>query len=151
MALSARAVATLLLFMASVACRRDVDRNDLVGTWSVAASSRQRLGASASVPMTIDLREDGSFVAMGVASDLLDFRAPELVSGRGTWRYEKADAWVQLVFEAIESPRFATRLPYGSQLYVALPGAGPKLFYFRGDPDEGDRVTFEKTRHERRE
>jgi hypothetical protein len=76
-------------------------------------------------------------------------RTDALVSGSGTWRLDTSDPKrrrLQLVFRSIHGGGHEAEVPFGAQLQVWKRGTSLALSYFRGDPDERDRVEFEKVR-----
>jgi len=123
--------------------------DDVVGTWSVERDSRARLSeVQRKASLVLVVNADGTFSAT-VPADLL-YDAPEVrdgvVSGTGAWRlYDdyRGKRSVQLVFRWLAPEG---DLPYGTFLEAHGTGARTVLFYTRWDPDEGNRVEFEKTR-----
>jgi hypothetical protein len=136
--------------MASAGCTmRDVSMSDLSGTWTMTGESRKYLG-SEGLAATIRLDQGGTFSAREVPGSLLHVEATarsRSVTGDGTWKLTARDGRqeVRLVFDAIASPS-NHRIPYGTQLHVWRSRSSLLLFYFEGDPDDGRRIEFEKTK-----
>lgn len=145
-------MAMIVAALASAVCAmRDVSMSDLSGTWTITDRSRKYLGPEAGgLAATIRLDQSGTFSARELPGSLLDSQATarsRLVTGDGTWKLTARDGRqeIQLVFDAIADPS-SDRVPYGTQLHLWTSRSSVLLFYFEGDPDEGRRIEFEKTK-----
>jgi hypothetical protein len=141
--------AALVSALVSGCWSREVTAADVTGTWVVDRESRGCLSkAQQQARLTLVMNADGTFSAT-VGADLLSFLPPTrdgVVSGGGAWtlydHYNGRRA-VQLVFRWLDPAR---RVPYGTFLEARASGPRTVLAYFRGDPDEGIVVEFEKVR-----
>ncbi len=94
------------------------------------------------------MASNGTFVA----SDLPGiFYSPgqhdaRLETGSGVWKLvtREGEQQVQLKFQKIRDWK-ENDLPFGTQLDVSRAWTAVNLFYFVGDPDQGERIDFEKT------
>jgi hypothetical protein len=142
-------VAIVVVALAFAGCERTVSKSEVMGTWKMTDDSRKRIGpGAAGMAGTISLDPDGTFAAQEMPATLLGEggAAPTRpVSGKGTWKLavREGSQNVELVFDAIGSPP-GTPVPYGAQLDVWAGRSTVLLFYFKGDPDSGIRIEFEK-------
>jgi hypothetical protein len=69
-----------------------------------------------------------------------------LETGSGVWKLatREGEQQVQLKFKKIRDWK-ENDLPFGTQLDVSRAWTAVNLFYFVGDPDQGERIDFEKT------
>jgi hypothetical protein len=95
----------------------------------------------------IVLNPDGSFLASEMPGLFYSPRRRDirLEAGSGSWKLVSREGrqQIQLDFYAI-ADWSKTELPYGTQLDVSKGWSVPKLLYFVGDADEGQRIEFEK-------
>jgi hypothetical protein len=94
-----------------------------------------------------EFSSNGIFVATNVPNTLFsaDSLPGQPVTGRGKWKLGEREGHqqVQLEFLSTDQPeRYGS--DYGTQLNVDRKNANLILFYYRGDPDEQDRVEFTK-------
>jgi hypothetical protein len=133
---SARAAAFLLIVACS-SCGRGIARGDVVGAYSLDGASSARLL----------LREDGTFEANRIPGDVLYIQSPDkdrAVSGTGNWMLDtKHQARVVLDFTRITEGA-GSGVPFSTELDVTRRSGEVALYFFRGDPDENDRVYFQK-------
>lgn len=154
MQLRMRELLSFVLAIASAVCgcrSTNVDANELVGAWKMAAVSRSNflMPSQRSATAAIELRADGTFSASAVPADLL-YVAREaresLVTGGGAWKLIRSNgsARVQLEFRSIDSDGAKRDVPYVTYMEVMRDRANIVLSYPRGDPDEGNWVMFDK-------
>ena len=143
-------VAMLPLLVTLAACQgREVAGGELPGTWTLAAEARESLPEPArSAPATLTLAPDGTFQASGIPGEVLYILPPAregLVDGSGTWRLTRNDGAqaVRLTFEVITRGGEGG-VPHGTSLGILASSRDTRLFYFKGDPDEFNRIFFEK-------
>jgi hypothetical protein len=129
---------------------RTVQPSEITGTRIVTDQSRQRFFSvsqrAAAARITLDT--SGAFTATEVPEDLLYgfLAADRLVTGTGIWKLVSREGGqqVRLQFNAITAGQRGN-VPYDTNLYVSTGLTSTVgLFYFRGDPDEGRRIEFEK-------
>ena len=127
-----------------------VEQRDLVGTWIVAAESRESLSERVRyLDGKIRFEENGDLVLTRVPGDfLLPSLADVPVSGSGRWRIDGriCENCMQLDVLSI-APDLPSpfRVPFGTQLFFLRSLDGDlRLCYFRGDPDSMNRGVFEK-------
>lgn len=94
------------------------------------------------------LKDDGRFEGTELPGELLCIFEPAsrgLVTGSGTWTLSGGfgNQVVQLRFLEISQGGEGS-VPYGTQLWVETSRGGPRLFYYSGDPDLGNRIYFSK-------
>ena len=126
----------------------NVTADELAGTWVMTDASQQNLPAAlqkASARIVLDT--NGIFTASDMALDGLlpgDFRRVQLATGSGVWKLVSREgrSEIQLDFYLLMDNREQT--PFGTQLYISKFWTPARLFYFLGDPDQGQRVEFEK-------
>jgi hypothetical protein len=118
----------LLLIVGLVGCA-EPKSSDLVGSWAMAASSRQYLPASLKgISPTLLLRSDGSFTASQLpVKSLESFDVVEARSGSGTWHQIMKDGRQQIQIDFDGSN--------GTQLEIGGAPGSRTLFYFLSDPD----------------
>ena len=143
----------LACLIALVGCGgKHISETDLVGTWVPTAESRSILLPRA--PETgakLVLNQSGDFRSEGLPGELLyslpGMAHPAAVSGTGTWKIRKVDgeAALLLTFTTIAGPN-DFKVPNGTQLLIS--GNGPRLllYFFMDDPDQGNRIDFERLR-----
>jgi hypothetical protein len=142
-------VAGALLAALAGCCGQEVSRDAVVGAWMLTATSREKLPPPLkSGSGRLVLSSDGRFTAVEVPGDLLYLRPASevgLVTGNGTWDLVARDGLqrVKFVFEEISAGQ-QDNLPFGTELLVSHGAGAPGLFYYQGDPDAGQRITFEK-------
>ena len=139
----------MLLCLGLQGCRT-VQSNEITGTWVITDESRQRFFSESQRAAAARITQDssGAFAANEVPDDLL--YGPEasngLVTGTGIWKLVSREGrqQVQLRFNAITAGGRG-EAHYETILYVStgLPST-VGLFYYRGDPDEGRTIEFEK-------
>ena len=137
----------MLLFFGVLGCN-GVKPSDVTGTWVVTEGSRQRLPtAQQKASAKIVLDANGSFVASDLPEDLLygPEVADRLVTGSGVWKLVSREGGqqVQLEFHAIAVGQRGG-VPHGALLDVSRGWSALRLFYFKGDADEGRRIEFER-------
>jgi hypothetical protein len=141
-------VTPLAFLLLSVLGCKGVQPSDLTGSWVMTDASRQFLPDKLrKASAKIVLNADGSFVVSDVPGLFYvpGRRDMRLEAGSGSWKLvsREGDQQIQLDFYAI--PDWSnTELPYGMQLDVSKGWSQTKLFYFLGDPDEGQRIEFAK-------
>jgi hypothetical protein len=120
---------------------------DLIGEWSLAETRTplpERLMSG-----RLQLDADGRFNLSNVSEQLLlpaDQPHQGAVSGSGSWTIGNTTGGhleVRLVFHTI-TPDGLVRLPYGAPLSIQGSGSRVRLFYYVGDPDENNRVYFDR-------
>jgi len=135
------------LLAGMVGCR-SVESTDLAGTWVMKDTSRQVLPAGLQkASAKIVMESNGTFVASDIPA-LFYFPGQHdarLETGSGVWKLVTRDGehQVQLNFQQIKGWN-EDNLPFGTQLNVSRAWSAVNLFYFVGDPDEGQRIEFEK-------
>jgi hypothetical protein len=121
----------------------------LVGTWTVSSESRELLPADAgSRSIALTLRDDGTLSATDLPGELVveeNSRRDRYLSGAGKWFREDQydDQRIALVLEAIDQPH-KVRLPYQAVMWATATSGRPRLYYYRGDPDQRIIVWFDK-------
>lgn len=131
-----------------------VTPGELVGTWRMAAESRRQLGtACAAADSGLSFRDGGTFSASQLPQGFFDVDPgldASVASGDGRWsiKEERAGPYVQLLFDDVRGMRGRPAVPYGDRLEIARARDRLDLFFFRGDPDQGERVVFERTARE---
>jgi hypothetical protein len=137
----------MIVFCGVVACR-DYTPVDFEGVWVISTESREKLSTdfeNAAGRMIFD--RNGQFVAAEVPSDLLYPDGSYRVSGSGIWKFDPRidDDIIQLNFTEITIGKQGG-LPYGTQLNISrcIGVTDVRLFYFRGDPDSGQRIEFQR-------
>jgi hypothetical protein len=139
----------LLVVGGMLSCKSaEVTPDKLAGTWVMSDSSREYLPpplrkASARIILNVN----GTFIASDLPLDGLlhdDPKLVKLVAGSGEWRIVSLDGRREVQIDFHVATQGIDQTPYGMQLYVSksLPPMG--LFYFLGDPDQGQRLEFEK-------
>ena len=148
MKLAIRQAVLLVLVFVAFGCS-SASEADLVGTWSVTKESRERLPQAVQKGMAqVLLKDDGRFDGTELPGELLYIFEPAsrgLVTGSGTWTLSGGfgNQIVQLHFLEISQGGEGS-VPYGTQLWVETSRGGPRLFYYSGDPDLGNRIYFSK-------
>lgn len=141
-------MAVAMLFLGAVACE-SVKPNELQGTWLLRDSSRQMLPSELrKAQAKISLNSDGTFSASDMPGLFFvpNIHATRLESGNGVWKLvsREGEQQIQLDFQKIADWK-ETELPYGTQLDVSKEWwSAVEIFYFLGDADEGQRISFEK-------
>jgi hypothetical protein len=126
-----------------------VPQAELVGTWTVASESRELLSRKVRTgSIALTLRNDGTFEAVDVPGDLLGEGREwqdRFVDGAGNWFRDEAfgDQRIGLKFQTVAQP-YNFKLPFQAVLWASTTRQGPRLYYYRGDPDERVMVVFEK-------
>ena len=114
---------------------------ELAGTWVLDPSSRIQVPVSFNKTSTsVVLNKDGTFIASSLPGFFLfPPNSIQLGGGTGTWELvtREGHQQVRLTFE---TTTINEKRPFGSYLYVASGLSGLRLFYFIGDPDDGQRV-----------
>jgi hypothetical protein len=107
-------------------------------------------GVQPQTPASITLQHDGRFIASSLPSGFLrleDVKPGQVLSGDGTWSLTRNDGGreerVRLTFTSVEGST-GRNLPYGAELFIQGSSKEPRLFYFKGDPDEAQRVVFRR-------
>jgi len=144
-----RIVDLLLLgvLMLTIGCNANKWTSDeFEGIWRPETGS----GAPSQTSATITLQHDGRFIARSLPSGFLrleDVKPGQGLSGSGTWSLTRNDGGreerVRLTFTSVEGSK-GRNLPYGAELFIQGSSKKPRLFYFKGDPDEGQRVVFRR-------
>src|SRR5438128_10399814 len=133
-----------------------VKADDLVGTWTMTGDSRRFLPAELlNVSPQFTLNPDGTFTAVDLPEfDLHDDGSRRVGSvtwvnvarsGRGTWSILALDGHDKV------SLRFEEKETFDAQFSISDwvsdgPGSPTTLYYFRGDPDSGQRIHFTRQR-----
>lgn len=130
--------------------RRAVTPGLLVGKWTVASTARAAFARPLQdAAMTIVLEDDGRFVADEFPLDAPHIRGQSpfwFVTGSGKWRlapYYGGALAVDLVLQSVTAGA-GSPLPYRFPLFVDASRSSVALYYYRGDPDEQNRVYFVK-------
>lgn len=120
--------------------------DEFEGTWRPETDSVAPSQTSA----TITLQHDGRFTASSLPSGFLrleDAKSGQGLSGSGTWSLARNDGGreerVRLTFTSVDGSN-GRNLPYGVELFIQGSSKKPRLFYFKGDPDEAQRVVFRR-------
>lgn len=112
---------------------------DLVGTWSLTASSRAYLSQHmAGLLPRLVLSADGRFTAIDLPGAFHGtVGVVDRNSGSGSWKLITKDGrqQIQVSFDG----------DYGTQFEIAKDGGAWKLFYFLGDPGEHRRLEYTKS------
>jgi hypothetical protein len=128
---------------------KSLRRDQFVGLWRPDTGGRTPLG-TASVATTLTLDHDGTFVASSLPPGFLqpdDVKPNQMLSGSGTWslseRGGETEERLRLTFTSVAGSA-GRNLPYGAELFIQKSGTEPRLFYFKGDPDENQEVVFRR-------
>ena len=140
-----------LWLIVAVGCSvRSPTADAFVGTWVMTQKpSSTEQGTAHRARGKLTLLGNGEFVADSVPSGLLyslpGMNSPNYVSGTGAWKLGSVDrdAAVLLTFRAIKGTT-EYKVPNGTQLLVDDVSKELLLYFFLGDPDEGDRIEFRK-------
>ena len=142
----------ILVLAGVVSSCSSVKAGDLRGDWTMTEQSRKWLPDELrNVSPQFTLNSDGSFTAV----DLPEFRLVDdgsrrvgsvtwvnvARSGRGTWSILTVDGHDKV------SLRFEEKETFDAQFSISDwvsdgPGSPTTLYYFRGDPDSGQRIHF---------
>ncbi len=94
------------------------------------------------------IHENGTFNAASIPTDLFgEEEKIRLTSGSGTWKWredEEGGRRLELDFLAIEDKN-VVRTPFAVDLLASGEENNLRLYYFRGDPDEGRRIEFARS------
>lgn len=142
----------IALLFGMLGCK-SVKTADVTGTWVITDQSRQNLPpgfqkASAKIVVNVD----GSFAASELPEELhpvppYDMKPRmRLDSGNGTWKLASWDGaqHLQLEFHALASADEKSQGSYGFPLIISRERSAMSLYYSLGDPDQGQRVEFER-------
>ena len=139
----------LLVVGGMLSCKSaEVTPDKLAGTWVMSDSSREYLPPplpKASARIILNL--NGTFIASDLPLDGLlhdDPKLVKLVAGSGEWRIVSLDGRREVQIDFHVATQGIDQTPYGMQLYVSKSLTPMGLFYFLGDPDQGQRLDFEK-------
>jgi hypothetical protein len=120
--------------------------DEFEGIWRLETGS----AAPSQTAATITLQHDGRFLASSLPSGFLrleDVKSGQVLSGSGTWSLTRNDGGreerVRLTFTNVEGSN-GRNLPYGAELFIQGSSKAPRLYYFKGDPDENQRVVFQR-------
>jgi hypothetical protein len=139
----------VLIVAAVVGCNRTgVTAGSLAGTWIMTDHSREHLPTAlqtASARIILDPNE--TFVASNMPLDGMTSTDPErveLATGSGAWKLVSREgrSEIQLDFQLITENK--QQHSFGTQVYISKFWNKTGLFYFLGDPDQGQRIEFEK-------
>ena len=147
-----RVVGLLLvgLQMLIVGCKTDKWRADeFEGAWRLESVGGVPLQTGAT-DATFTLNHDGRFIAKSLPHGFLqldDVKPDQLYSGAGTWslswKNSSREVRVSLIFRSVDGIN-VRHLPYGAELFIQGSKRDPRLFYFKGDPDENQRIVFRR-------
>ena len=121
--------------------------NQLVGTWSFDAS-KSGDAKPAYTAATFSLESTGAFLANSMPpgfAEIQGLKQTQAISGTGTWKLvaREDQARLRLTFTHVEGNN-GQGLPYGGELFVEQSGSAEHLFYSEGDPDQNQRVYFQR-------
>jgi len=147
---NAARIFVLVLFCASIAtigCTAKNWRSDqFEGGWQLTTQAR----SATSGTTILKLDRNGHFIARSLPHDFLHLDAvgkDHSLSGNGTWSIVRFDnrheQRLVLTFTELQGYN-GPDLPYGAELFIEAHGSEPRLFYFEGDPDDSDRIVFQK-------
>lgn len=144
-------ITLLAVFMVGgmLSCKSaEVTPSELAGTWVISEASRERLPtALRKASARIILNVNGTFAASDMPIDGLLHDNPKLVklvAGSGEWRIASLDGEREVQIDFLVATEGINQTPYGMQLHVSKFLGPMGLFYFLSDPDQGQRVEFEK-------
>jgi hypothetical protein len=94
---------------------------------------------------TLNLDPGGKFAATSLPAGFLrmdGMKQEQATSGAGTWSLIRRDGSdrVSLIFTTIDGGA----LLYGTEIDVQGSGSQVRLFYYKGDPDEDQRIYFRR-------
>jgi hypothetical protein len=142
-------VALFLIFGLAGCNNAKLTAGDIKGTWVLTEDSRKHLPVSLrQATGQIVIHEKGDFDAVQLPGDLL-WLPPggeaKLVTGSGVWAIDYGDGAQQLRLGFRKISEEKDRPPLSeTKLYFSDAHPPTLMFYFRGDPDEGFRIEFEK-------
>ena len=136
--------------MLTTSCKANKWRSDeFEGSWRLETDGGIPTQTAATVA-TFMLGHDGRFIAKSLPHGFLqldDVKPDQLYSGSGTWSLTWNDSSqevrVFLIFRSVEGIN-VRHLPYGAELFIQGSKNDPRLYYFKGDPDENQRVIFRR-------
>ena len=136
--------------MLTTSCKTNILRSDeFEGSWRLETDGGIPPQAAANVA-TFALGHDGRFTAKSLPPSFLrldDVKTDQVLAGSGTWALSRTDGGrderVRLTFTSVEGSDFRN-LPYGAELFIQGSNKDPRLYYFKGDPDENQRVIFRR-------
>jgi hypothetical protein len=136
--------------MLTTSCKMNKFRSDdFEGSWRLETDSGIPPQAAANVA-TFALGHDGRFTAKSLPPSFLridNVKTDQALAGSGTWALTRTDGGreerVRLTFTSVEGSN-GRNLPYGAELFIRGSNKDPRLYYFKGDPDENQRVTFRR-------
>jgi len=146
----------ILLLAGVLSSCSSVKAGDLLGDWTMTEQSRKWLPAElGDVSPRFTLNSDGTFMAV----DLPEFRLVDdgsrrvgsvtwvnvARSGRGTWSILTLDGHEQVFLRFEEKETFDAQFSISDWVSDG-PGSPTTLYYFRGDPDSGERIHFTRQR-----
>lgn len=123
--------------------------NEFEGSWRLESDGGIPPRAAATVA-TFALGHDGQFTAKSLPPGFLrfdDVKTDQVLAGSGTWALARIDGGreerVRLTFTSVEGGN-SRNLPYGAELFIQGSTKDPRLYYFKGDPGENQRVIFRR-------
>ena len=139
-----------VILMLTTGCKMNSWRSDeLVGNWRLESVGGVPAQTAATV-VTFTLDHDGRFTANALPPGFLrlqDIKQDQKIVGSGTWTLARSDGGreerVRLTFISVEGSN-GRNLPYGAELFIQGSSRAPRLYYFKGDPDENQRVVFQR-------
>lgn len=141
----------LIFFLLCSGCgnSNEVRTFDLAGTWLLDDSSRKYLPPGLEKSFTsILLNVDGGFQTSELPVSFLegDEVSVGLFSGRGTWKLinNHQGHEIQLDLLTSKTGMLDIPLPFSKQLYISFEKEKLILFYYKGDPDNMERIEFRK-------
>lgn len=138
------------VFMLSVGCKTNQWTSDeFEGIWCLETIGGVQPQTSVTFA-TFTLDHDGRFTANSLPPVFLrleEVKPDQRLNGSGTWSLTRSDGGreerVRLTFTSVEGST-GRNLPYGAELFIQGPSKDPRLYYFKGDPDENQRIVFHR-------
>lgn len=147
-----RVVSLLMVgfLMLTIGCKMNKWRADeFEGAWQLESVGGvpSQTGATGA---TFTLNHDGRFTANFLPPAFLrleDVKTDHGITGSGTWSLTGNNGGreerIRLTFTSVEGSN-GRNLPYGAELFIQKSNKSPRLFYFKGDPDENQRIVFQR-------
>jgi hypothetical protein len=127
---------------------KTVTPKELVGAWQISDASRHFLPGELRMSSSkIVLDPDGTFRASEMSLDGLvrgDPKQIRLATGNGVWRIVSRKGRSQVLLEFNTAPDNSGPGQFEMPVNVSNSWSTRGLSYFLGDPDEGQRIEFEK-------
>ena len=142
-------ISILVLWIACAGCAAEpVTVGEIAGKWLITPESRLQLQLGAT-RAELMVGSDGTFQAFELPADMLyveQSTSPTPISGSGRWTVDQESGReiIRLRFLEIQQGR-RMGIPYSSSLYVTRKRGVLSLYYFSGDPDEGNMISFIKS------